>query len=261
MFDDSRPRLPVGALILCSLLGPFVSSALADTPLNDVQAAAGQWARLRSETSRLEKEWDAEKELLRASITGLGVQTDQIAAEHHTLTAQTTAGRTEIEELTAANLATARSITEAGERIDALARKLLTLRPALPPRLSAALEMPFRSLASTDLPAAERMRHTMSILNRCNQFNQSFVLSEEILPVTPGGDPRLLEVIYWGLAQGCALDRSGNEAFIGRAINGVWTWEPQPDLTTEIADLIDIHQDKSAPVFVTIPAQITGGAQ
>ena len=259
MFDASRPRLSVGALILCSILGPFILPASADTPLNDVQAAASQWAKLRSETSRLEKEWDSEKEVLRASITGLAAQADQLAAERDTVTAETAAGRAEIDELTAANLATAARITAAGDRVGELAQKLLALRPALPPRLSAALELPFLSLASTDLPAAERMRHTMTILNRCNQFNQTFVLSEEILPVTPGGEPRLLEVIYWGLAQGCALDRSGNEAFVGRAVNGVWTWEPHPDLTAEIAELIDIHQDKEAPAFVTIPAQIMGG--
>ena len=259
MFDASRPRLTVGALIFCSILGPLIVPASADTPLNDVQAAASQWAKLRAETSRLEKDWDSEKEILRASTTGLSGQADQLAAERDTLTAQTAAGRAEIEALTAANLTTAQRIEAAGQRISELARHLIALRPALPPRLSAALELPFRSLASPDLAPAERMRHTMAILNRCNQFNQTFVLSEEILPVTPGGEPRLLEVIYWGLAQGCALDRSGNEAFVGRAVNGVWTWEPHPDLTAEIAELIDIHQDKEAPVFVTIPAQIMGG--
>lgn len=249
-------------MLACILTASFPSTTTADTPLNDVQQAASQWAKLRSETSRLEKTWESERELLNASISGLSVHADQLAATRDTLAARTATAREEIEELTAANLATARRIDEAGERIAALAEKLIALRPALPPRLSAALELPYRSIASAEIAPADRMRHTMAILNRCNQFNQTFVLSEEILPVTPGGEPRLLEVIYWGLAQGCALDRSDGEAFVGRAIDGVWTWQPQPDLVGEITRLIDIHQDKISPAFVTIPAQVTeGGAR
>ncbi len=261
MSASPRPRRFVGFAWVGLATSWLLSTSFADTPLNDVQKAASEWARLRSETSRLEKEWDSEKELLDASISGLGVQATQLAAEHDTLAARTATARDEIQALTDANLATAERITHAGERITELAAKLIALRPALPPRLSTALDLPYRSIGTPEIAPAELMRHSMAILNRCNQFNQSFVLSEEILPVTPGGEPRLLEVIYWGLAQGCALDRSAGEAFVGRAVNGTWTWQPQPDLVGRIADLIDIHRDETSPVFVTIPAQVMGGAR
>ncbi|WP_221032008.1 DUF3450 family protein [Actomonas aquatica] len=256
-----RLRHNVGLALACVIPCTLLTPAFADTALNDVQKAATEWARLRSETTRLEKAWDSERDLLTASLAGLGVQADQLAGQRDTLAAQTESARTEIDALTATNRETAARIEEAGTRIDALSAQLIALRPALPPRLSAALELPYRSLASPDLTPAERMRHTMTILNQCNRFNQTFVLSEEILAVTPGGEERLLEVLYWGLAQGCALDRSGGEAFVGRAVDGIWSWQPAPDLVGELTDLIDIHQDKEAPAFVTIPAQITEGAQ
>lgn len=256
-----RPRRIVGQLWVGLLASAFTTFALADTPLNDVQKAATAWAQLRAETSRLEKTWDSEREMLAASLSGLGAQADQLAAERETVDAQTATAREEIASLTATNQATAQRIAAAGDRIHTLSQQLIALRPALPPRLSAALELPYRTIADPNLAPAERMRHTMAILNRCNQFNQTFVLSEEILPVTPGGEPRLLEVIYWGLAQGCALDRSAGEAFLGRAVNGTWTWEAQPKLTRAVTQLIDIHQDKVAPAFVTVPAQVIGGAQ
>ncbi|MCF3650668.1 DUF3450 family protein [Synoicihabitans lomoniglobus] len=257
----SFPRLPRGVFVHCALVAALASSSLADTPLNDVQAAASEWARLRSETSRLETEWVAEREVLAASISGLSVQANQLEIERDTLLAQSKTARDEIAQMTADNVALAARIDRAGVNVDALARRLLALRPALPPRLSAALDLPFRSLAGEGLAAAERMRHTMTILNRCNQFNQTFVLSEEILTVTPGSEPRLLEVLYWGLAQACALDRSGGETFMGRPVNGAWTWEPAPDFAGQAARLIDIHQDTIEPAFVMLPAQIMGGDQ
>src|SRR5690606_4965264 len=126
---------------------------------------------------------------LDASISGLNLQAEQLAAERDVLAARTASAREEIATKTAANLATAADIEAAGARIGKLAAQLVALRPALPPRLSAALELPYRSVAAPDLAVAERFRHAMTILNRCNQFNQSFVLAEEILPVAPGTEP------------------------------------------------------------------------
>lgn len=255
------PRVTRGGPAWCFLTLATLSTAIASTPLSDVQTAAAEWARLRAETTRLEKEWTSEKEVLRASTQGLEVRAGQLQAERDTLLADSAKARAEIAAKTAENTHTAERITEADQRIRQLATKLLALRPALPPRLSSALDLPYRSLAGTDVPPAERMKTAMAILNRCNQFNQTFVLSEEILPVTPGGEPRLLEIIYWGLAQACALDRAGGEAFVGRPVNGQWTWQPQPGLADEAARLIAIHQDKAAPDFVALPVQTKGGAQ
>ncbi len=253
------PRLLRGGLVMSSLLASVVGSSFADTPLNDVQTAASTWARLRAETSRLEKDWAAEKAVLDASISGLNLQAEQLAAERDVLTARTASAREEIATKTAANLATAADIEAAGARIGKLAAQLVALRPALPPRLSAALELPYRSVAAPDLAVAERFRHAMTILNRCNQFNQSFVLAEEILPVAPGTEPRLLEIVYWGLAQAAALDRAHDQAFVGRPVDGVWTWQEQDGLAGDVAELLDVYQDKAPPAFVTLPAQITGG--
>lgn len=258
------PRYPIRIrpgfqLVLLSVLcGPLLAPA---TPLNQVQTAAAEWADLRSETTRIEADWVTEKALLEASIANLNSQADQLELQRDTLLAQTAKDRQELADLTAANQLRAEQLISTSARIQELATELSAMRPALPPRLSAALDLPFRSISSPDLSPADRMRHTMAILNRCQQFDRSFVLAEEVLTMAPGQEPRLLEVVYLGLSQACALDRSAGEAFMGRPVDGQWQWELVPGLEDDAARLIAVRLDEIPPEFVNLPTQITGGAR
>lgn len=251
-----RPGFRTALLVSLSL----TVLALA-TPLKQVQTAAAEWADLRSETTRLETEWMTEKALLTASVANLNSQADQLDLQHQSLVAATTKERQQLENLTAANQQRSEELTRASAHIEQLAAQLTALRPSLPPRLSAALDLPFRSIASPDLSPADRMRHTMAILNRCQQFDRTFVLAEEVLTTTPGEAPRLLEVVYFGLAQACALDRSAGEAFMGRPVQGEWQWENVPGLAEAATRLIAVRLDEIPPEFVNLPTRITGGAR
>lgn len=255
------PRALSESLPLVGMAALSLTLPASATPLNDVQAAAAEWARIRSETSRLETDWAAERQVLDASISGLRIQAEQAELEHEALVAESTKQRDEIAELTERNQINATKIEQTVDRVAALSAALIDLRPALPPRLSSALDLPYRSITIADLNPADRMRHTMAILNRCQQFDQTFVFAEEVLSVTPGEEERLLEVVYWGLAQACALDRSAGQAFIGRPIDGQWTWVAAPGLEDAAAQLIAVRQDQAPPDFVELPFQITGGEQ
>lgn len=253
------PRAQSGSLIKIGLGSVLLSLTAFATPLNDIQKSAAEWSRIRSETSRLEADWASEREVLDASISGLSIEADQLELENRAIIAESTKQSDEIDRLTARNQANTDRIDQTVDRLSELSAELITLRSALPPRLSDALDLAFRSIAASDLKPADRMRHTMAILNRCQQFDQTFVLTEEILPTEAGGKDRLLEVVYWGLAQACALDRSAGEAFIGRPIDGQWTWVAAPGLVESAIKLIDVREDDVPPDFVTLPFQITGG--
>jgi hypothetical protein len=254
----TRPRPGPSLALYLALSLPILAPA---TPLSEVQAAAAKWADLRSETTRLETDWITEQSLLEASIANLNNQAEELELQRDTLLARTAKDRQEIADLTAANQKRADQLNTATARITELAAQLKALRPALPPRLSDALELPFRSIAAEDLSPADRMRHTMAILNRCQQFDRTFVVAEEILATAPDEAPRLLEVVYFGLAQACALDRSAGEAFMGRPIDGVWQWENVPGLADAAERLLAVRLDEIPPEFVNLPIQITGGAQ
>jgi hypothetical protein len=138
-----------------------------------------------------------------------------------------------------------------------LTTKLAGLRPALPPRLSEALEMAFRSLENPGLPAGERMQLAMSVLNRCAQFNRTITVGEDVLSLDGAAPAKSLEVIYWGLSHGYAVDRTARKAWVGAPRNGSWRWEPTPDSFENVARLIAVANDKADPDFVLVPATVT----
>jgi hypothetical protein len=248
---------PFAGMLLLSAIPPCFGT----TPLQDLQTTATTWANLRSELNRLETYWTTEKKVLTASLSGLSQRAEQLALQQEILVASTAKDRREIDELRTENNRRTETLAQVDTRMVIVTQKLLALRPSLPPRLSIALELPYRSLNTPNLAAGERAQHVMTILNRCHQFNQAFVFAEEIIPTQPGADPQLLEIIYLGLAQACAIDRAADQAYVGRPVDGNWTWTQTPDLAGEITRLIAIYQDRTEPTFISVPLQVTGGAK
>ena len=140
--------------------------------------------------------------------------------------------------------------------LKALDARLPELRPSLPPRLNDALELPYRSLASTDLTVGERMQLTMAVLRRCIEFNRAITCDSEVLTLAEGQNPQLLEVIYWGLSHGYALDRAGGKAWYGSPGPKGWQWEPIPEGAGKVAQLIAVYRGESEPRFVEVPARL-----
>jgi hypothetical protein len=98
------------------------------------------------------------------------------------------------------------------------------------------------------------MRYAMVILNRCVQFNRTVSVDEEMITAA-NGERRLMEVVYWGLSHGYALDRSSNEAYLGAPTESAWAWATLPDMAPQVARLINASLDKAEPAFVILPAQ------
>jgi len=240
--------------------------ASAANSLDDVQKLATEWARLRSETARIQSDWTTERQLLEASIQALELRAAGLEENRQAMAAATAAERND-QTATAQKIADATTALKNAEtRLLALSDTLARLRPSLPPRLSAALELPYRGLAKPGLPATERMQLVMTILSRSMQFNKVVTYAEESVRLEGAGEERLLRVLYWGLGQAYALDASRKQAYLGRAKGELWHWEPVPDATDAITRLFDIQNDKADPAFVEVPlraamAPLTPGLQ
>ncbi|MES1167858.1 MAG: hypothetical protein ABUL61_01680, partial [Oleiharenicola lentus] len=80
---------------------------------------------------------------------------------------------------------------------------------------------------------------------------------DEVL--TPAGEaaPKSLEVIYWGLSHGYALDRAAGKAWLGSPGPQGWQWEARPEAAKDVARLIAIASDKADPDFVVVPARLS----
>ena len=244
-------------LLLAGLgtLGAGVSAA-EPASVTVVQQAAAAWVQARVETTRIETEWTTQRQLLESTVNGLAERAQTLETKRDYLKAKTASEREELGTLEAMDKAAMASLREVEERAKALSTRLLHLRRSLPPRLSAALEMSYRSLGAPTLGVGERMQFNLTILNRCAQFNRIITCDEEVLDLGRGTKPQLLEVLYWGLSQGYALDRTAGKTWLGAPGPEGWQWEPLPEAAQSVADLMAIHRDKAEPDFVTVPAQV-----
>ncbi len=255
---NAAPRL--AAWLLLAALTPLPAGA-EDDPLRTVEQAAEKWVDLRTTSARLESEWATQKPLLESFVAALNSRSETLETKRDFLIAKSAKDTAELGALESSNRAALADTQAAETRVKAVAAQLLQLRAALPPRLSGALEMSYRTLAKPDASVNERLQIAATVLGRCMQFNREISLGQEPLVLPGETGERVLEVIYWGLGQGYALDRSAGKVWVGRPENGAWTWKPAPDALTAVTALIAIQQDKADPKFVPLPAQVNAATK
>lgn len=225
-------------------------------PVEAVGKAAGEWVKARAETVRLQAEWAAQRELLESTVHAVEERAGNLEARRDELKARTAHEREDLDARDARNRAMATGFQATEARLKSLDEKLLRLRPSLPPRLSTALELPYRSLSAAEIPLGERLQLTMTVLNRCVQFNRVVTHGEEVVKLTGEPAAKSLEVIYWGLSHGYAFDRAAGRAWLGSPGPQGWQWEVRADAAKSVAELLAIADDKAEPEFVTVPAQL-----
>lgn len=243
----------------------FILTALVVVPslcratdaLETVAKSADEWVKLRVETTRLETAWQEERTLVTSMVTALKERAVAAEEKRDLVKAKTAKDREELDALRAKIEAEGNDLRAFDTRLKDLTKKLVALRPGLPPRLSEALEMAFRSLENPALPTGERMQLAMNVLNRCTQFNRTVTVGEDVLTPDGASPAKSLEVIYWGLSHGYAIDRAAHKAWLGSPNNGGWRWEPKPEVFENLLRLIAVAHDKADPDFVLVPATVS----
>ncbi len=250
------PRLRLFLSLAPLLLAVRLGAAPDADPLEPGTKVASEWIKTRLETARIEGEWLSEKPLLESTVNGLKERAETLEEKRDHLKAKTAKDREDIEAMQAKNGAAVGDLKEAEGRLRELSAKLAELRPMLPPRLSEALELSFRSLSNPGLAAGERMQLTMTVLNRCAAFNRAVTCGEEVLSIDGEQGTRSLEAIYFGLGHAYALDRAAGKAWYGSPGPKGWQWEPRADAARSVAAMIAIYNDRADPDFVTVPATL-----
>jgi hypothetical protein len=255
-FQAKAPAPVARCFILAALLAAPSLSWAADT-LETVAKSADEWVKLRVETTRLETAWREERTLVESMVVALNERAVAAEEKRDLVKARTAKEREELDALRGKIEAEGNDLRAFDARLVKLTGKLVALRPALPPRLSEALEMAFRSLENPALPAGERMQLAMSVLNRCAQFNRSVTVGEDVLAPDGASPAKSLEVIYWGLSHGYAVDRAAHKIWLGTPVSNEWRWEPKPEAFENVVQLIAVATDKADPDFVIVPATVT----
>lgn len=243
----------LGAYFVCA-----ATSLLAADPVEEAGKTVGEWVKTRAETVRIEEKWDEERALLGSTINAMKERADRLEEKRDHLAAKTAEERAEISELGARRDRARESLAKAEAGLKETTAQLIALRPNLPPRLSGALEMAFRSLSGSELSPGERMQLVMTVLNRCAQFNAGIEQGEDTIQFQGEPTPLVVEVIYWGLSHGYALDRASGRTWMGYPTGERWTWEPIEGAAGAISELMAIHRDEAEPTLVAIPARLSG---
>lgn len=253
-----RPR-GLWLALACFILP--VALLAADDPVEKVSKLANEWVKTRAETVRLETEWNSHRALMQSMVDALDQRSRIIQEKMEHLKAKTAEDRGELDTLGKKNDLAGSGLVSAEARLKETAQGVIALRPFLPPRLSAALDLPYRSITDPALSVSDRMQHTMTILNRCMQFNRVITASDEVLTLPGEAAPKSLEAIYWGLSHGYALDRAANKAWYGSPGPQGWQWEARPEAAVEVARLIAIATDRADPDFIVVPAKLSHAAK
>jgi hypothetical protein len=252
------PALRQVCLILLplALVGAMLKAEPSADPLEPGEKAAGAWIATRLETARLESAWISERPILESTVRGLNERAGTLEEKRDLLRSTTAKDREEVDLMKAKNRAAADDLQATEARLQALVAQLIELRPSLPPRLSEALELPYRSLANPGLASGERMQLAMTLLDRFAVFNRTVTSGEEVLTIEGEQGAKSLGVIYWGLSHAYALDSAAGKAWYGSPGPRGWQWEPRPDAVRAVAKLIAIYGDRADPDFVSVPATL-----
>lgn len=231
-------------------------ASFAAESIDTLEKSASEWVKLRVETARLESDWRSERDLVTSMAAALKERADAVEEKRDLIRAKMAKEREELGGLQTKTKLAKEDLKVADERLKAIAQRLVALRPHLPPRLSDALELAYRSLSSGELPIGERMQVVMAALNRCAQFNRVITLGEEVIPLEGESAPKSVQVIYWGLSHGYALEPSTRKAWRGAPGPTGWKWQAEPEAFASIGMLIAIAGDRADPEFVTVPAAV-----
>ncbi|HVU34594.1 MAG TPA: DUF3450 family protein [Opitutaceae bacterium] len=250
LFGHGIVCLLAGAL--CALAQPSFAADARDS----ADKAATEWINLQVESARLKTDWQRQREVLESLASATEERAKSLEEKRDLTKARTAHEREQIEALQAKNRSAAADLKATEARLRVLVSKLAVIRPMLPPRLSDALEMSYRSLAESNLPTSERMQVAMTVLNRCAEFDHLVTVGQDKLNLDGEPPNKYFEVIYWGLSRGYAIDREARKAWLGMPAGERWAWQAQPGAYDHIVQLMAIAQDKNEPDFISVPAAV-----
>jgi len=248
----SRRRFWASATLALAL----TDGVKAADPIRDVGKITAEWIQTRGEINRVENAWTQDQVWLNSTLTALKEQKERLQEKRDRLFAATAEERAELANLNTKLAAAKDSLQVTEARLQKLTEQILRLRPRLPPRLSEALEMSYRTLAAKESSPGERMQVAMTVLNRCAQFNLSIDQGDEILTLPGETSPKSLEVVYWGLSHGYALDRPAGKAWLGTPGPDGWRWEALDGAAPAVAALLAIRRDDAEPRLVMVPTRL-----
>jgi len=241
-----------------AVLAALCASA-ADAPTPDsTRATLAKWVETQQIIAKERQEWEQGKAILqsrieavRGEIAAMGQRLDDArhaASEANAKKAGDVAESGRLQQ-SAARLQTSATELEAGLR---------TLDARLPDPLRQKVKPLFDRMpsdaATTAISLAERYQNIVGILNEVGKFNNDITMVTEVRTLADG-KPAEVRTVYIGLAQAYFVSAKG-DAGIGRPGASGWEWTNATEIGPQIAEAVEILQNKAKPKFVSLPVKV-----
>ena len=247
------------SLLLAAVALLLVPAHAADEATPDsARETLAKWVETQQLIAKEKREWADGKEILTSRIDVLKGEIEAVKGK--LADARKTAADANSKK--AGTVAESASLQEVGVGLAEEAGNLEAGLRALLPRLPEPLQEKVKPLfdrrpadaASTKVSLAERYQNVAGVLNEINKFNNDITMVTEVRTLGDG-KPSEVRTVYVGLAQAYYVSPKG-EAGIGRPGTAAWEWTPSPASAAQIAEAVEILQNKAKPRFVALPVKV-----
>ena len=247
-----------GALLAWSASAQAPPSGQTGGGLEATRSTVGKWIATQDLIFREGKAWSEERELLEARI---GALEQEIAAAGAKL-AESDRVLGEARQKSAENASAEHRLDEAAgdlaQQVTGLESDVRRLHAILPPAVQEKVATLYHRIpedsATTAISVGERFQNVVGIFNEAHKANGEITLVTEIRNLSDGR-PSEVQTVYVGLGQAYFLSPRG-EAGVGRPVGDKWEWRSANDLAPNVAEVIEILQNKGKPKFVELPVTV-----
>ena len=232
--------------------------ATTSASIDETKSVVGKWVATQELIFKERKAWEREKDLLQSRM-------ELIDKEATDLERKLAESRKVLGDLNAKRgvaQSDKREFTGLGgllaARVSDLEGKVRTIQRMLPDPAKEKVDALFRRIpsdpASTSVSVAERYQNVLGILDAVNKMNGEITLATEVRALSDG-KPSEVKTVYVGLGQAYFIS-ARDEAGIGRPGPDGWVWQPANELSRDINVVIQVLQNQTKPLFVSLPVTI-----
>jgi hypothetical protein len=243
----------LAALILGSSLQAQDEAAV-QKEIEKTREVISQYVKTRQEIARVKNEWKAYQELSQRRIDLYEREIRQLTDTIDAAESQTTQAERSIAEIKDEIAALRQANDIVAKTLPSLEDKMRELYQYFPRPLKQKVQ-PLVQRLGKSRQASDGMAIVIGILNEVDKFNSEFNFDTD--EKTLGGETKLVDVIYIGLAQAYYADKEGNLGGIGVPAEGDWNWSERNDLAPAIRDTVLYYNGDIKPaMLVDLPVEI-----
>ena len=241
------------------ILGAVRSPSAEANRLNETRETLAKWVETRQLVSRTRIDWQADKEMMQASVKLFERELLTVQEQMAKLSTNTTQVESERVQAEVVKKSSHESIEASKKFAVEFERELVRMAPKLPAPLQDNLKPLLNRIpadtAATRLSAAERIQVIVGILSELDKFNNAVsVFSEK--RKTGKGEEVATETVYVGLGAAYFVNDANDFAGTGAPGANGWEWTVKSELAAAVREVVRIYRNERPARFVALPATI-----